>query len=244
MAILALALAACAGGSGTPAPTAGRSDAPIPAADCPALDLLSPAGEAVDLTGRWRAGHDAATYYLRQVGSCLWITGFSSDAGTPSEGPTGRPLYSNAFFGHLQPDFTFDGWWADTPWGQESGAGTVTWEVEFAEVDGQTSVTLRVTDADDFPLFLVRPESSAELHLRLQEGEPCVAAVSEEAQRYEVVVESHEWNVTAQFGLAGPGNLLLGGGDELQASGELARGIGLCGPGTLLIADVIEPTTP
>lgn len=239
---LALAMAACAGGSGTPVPTAGGSGPPDSAAGCPELALLSLDGEEVDLTGRWRTGHDGATYYLRQVNSCLWITGFSADAGTPADGS--RPTYTNAFFGHLQTDFTFEGWWAEMPWGQSSEAGTVVWEVQFADVEGQTSVTLRVVDEDDFPLLLVRPESTADLHLRFPTDAACLSAISDDGQRYELVVEAHEWTITHPFGLAGPGSVLLGAGDTFQARGELARGSGDCGAGWLLIADEIEPTGP
>jgi len=79
--------------------------------------LTSPS--TVDLTGTWQAS-DGATYWLRQVGTCLWWAGFSTGS-TPAE--LGR-RFSNAFFGTVSTS-SVAGWWADVPRGATNGWGAL-----------------------------------------------------------------------------------------------------------------------
>jgi len=175
-------LSACgSGGTSSPSPVAipAGSGEPEPPAACAALDLRMPSGDAVQLTGRWRAP-DGGTYYLRQVGSCVWFTGLSVDTDAP--GGLGASQWTNAFLGTLQSDFTLHGEWADLPWGRDTGVGEITWRIDFAEVDGQEGVTLGVAEATgQFGAdFLVRPEAPIDLHVRLQESPNCIAVVSDD----------------------------------------------------------------
>ena len=242
LALLSLAwLSACASASPTPTPTASSQAEPtIPESACPTLDLLAPSGRPVDLTGRWRSP-DGATYYLRQVASCVFITGFSADAGSPSGG--GTPAFTNAFFGTLDSNFTFSGVWTEMPWGAARGGGTVTWQIVFGEVDGEESVTIGVAEVSGgATIFLVRPEARIDVRLRLQDTDACPAATSDDGQDYELQVAASGWIVLTP-GLFGPGDELIRPADPFQVSGEVGPGTGVCGPGQIIFADTIEPSS-
>ncbi|HET9497719.1 MAG TPA: hypothetical protein VFP83_05275 [Candidatus Limnocylindria bacterium] len=240
VALLGLAwLSACASPSPTPS-AIGSAEPTIPESACPTIDLIAESGNPVDLTGRWRSP-DGATYYVRQVASCVWITGFSADAGSPSEG--GRPAFTNAFFGHLDSNFTFSGLWTEMPWGQARGGGTVTWQIVFGDVDGEESVTIGVAEqTGGTSIFLVRPNSPINVRLRLQDTDACLAAVSDDGQDYELVAEGSGWTRLGTTGLFGPNDELLRAGDPFQVSGEVGPGTGVCGDGLILFADTIEPS--
>ncbi len=79
------------------------------------MDLRSPSGEEVDLTGTWATElwtPRAGTYYLQQIGECLWWAGgFPLDTDDPSFGPTGN--WINVFRGAVHSDFTVVGDWTD-----------------------------------------------------------------------------------------------------------------------------------
>ena len=82
MAIAAGAIGIIAGcSSNVPAsPSSVSPSSLLPAgADCVFLDLRTPTGARVDLTGTWR-GNDDAYYSFYQSGNCLWATGTSAHA--------------------------------------------------------------------------------------------------------------------------------------------------------------------
>ena len=241
VALIGLAwLAACV--SASPSATPGGSGEPLPPSACPAIDLKTPAGAALNLTGRWR-GRDGGTYYLRQSASCLWITGFSAD--TESPGREGATDYTNAFFGHLANDFTFSGVWADMPWGREVGVGTVTWQVDFDDVGGIYAVTLSVIEVTNgVGLTLVEPDDQElTLPVRLQESEACPIIESDEGEEYELLVAQPGWELLTTTELVSPEGFVTLAGEPFEISGEVALGNGLCGPGQIFIADEIEPAS-
>ena len=102
-AALAGAVAACSGSpSGSPSPSAASAGA-SPAGEattetCAPIDLLTPSGEPVDLTGTWQ-GDDLALYQVRQLGECVWLIGQNG-------------TYTYVFQGRLQGDFGVVGRWA------------------------------------------------------------------------------------------------------------------------------------
>lgn len=92
---LVLLLAACAGPS-SPADPSGEPTSPVDGVDtaglppgCDPLDLRSPTGERVDLTGEWDGtglAGEGARLWIKQIGDCFYgsivggyITGVSSD---------------------------------------------------------------------------------------------------------------------------------------------------------------------
>jgi hypothetical protein len=244
VAMIALAwLAACNSGGATsspsPAATVSGSEAPPPPAACASIDLRTPNGDAVLLTGRWRSP-DAGTYYVRQAGSCVWIVGLSEDTGPP--GGTGSSGWTNAFLGTLKSDFTLHGEWADVPWGRATGVGEVSYRMDFADVDGQEGISLWVTDASGgFGTgFLAQPVGRADLHVRLQESTTnCLTVVGDDGAIYELVVVTPGWSRAEPSFLSGPNGELVRTSEAFDVMGETAVGTGDCGPGTLLFADDI-----
>jgi hypothetical protein len=206
------------------------------------LDLRSPGGVRLDLTDRWRSP-DTGTYYLRQSGSCVWFGGFSPDIGALGGEATAN--WTNAFFGHLATDFTLRGSWADLPWGDDDGVGDLAWRVIFAQVDGEESVTLEVTEViGNFSAnYLVKPESPVDLPVRLQEDEGCLRVVDDTGATYELIVTAPGWVVATPLRLFGPDGEEVLPADEFAVRGEVARGSGACGPGLILFADEVEVTT-
>ena len=66
----------------------------------------------VNLTGKW-LGNDKGTYWVRQIGSCVWWSG--SGLG-----------FSNVFFGTMTSSgSTVFGLWADVPEGATVGSGSL-----------------------------------------------------------------------------------------------------------------------
>jgi len=122
--LLALARTGCAGSPGSApselaSPTTG-SAAPAQT-DCAPVELRTPAGERIDLTGAWGGG--STIHYLRQIGSCVWWEAVSNLPGAPL-----GSHWRRAFYGRLASDFTLSGEWAEVfndpsfrPGGPESG---------------------------------------------------------------------------------------------------------------------------
>jgi hypothetical protein len=225
----------------SPGETATGSAEPIPPSACAAIDLRSPSGNTVDLTGRWRS--PGGIYYLRQVGSCVWFVGLSADTGAP--GGEDSTSWTNAFLGTLTPDFTFEGAWADVPWGTSEGAGEVTWRIGFTEVEGVEAVTLEAIESSGGfgGRFLVLPESEVDLTVHLGESDECVTVVSDQGQDYELALTTPGWSVGTPIRLFGPHAEQILPADPFRITGEVARGSGFCGPGRILFDESIEPQT-
>ena len=84
-----------------------------------------------DLTGFWTAD-DGATYYVLQDGNVVWWAGFSSDSGRS---------FTNVYRGIWRPNNateepadvgTVDGEWADVPFGNSAGHGTLRLSLKFS----------------------------------------------------------------------------------------------------------------
>jgi hypothetical protein len=95
-------------GCSTASPSPSGSDSPgpsavaAPAADCRAIDLMSPSGERVDLTGTWQGG--VMVHHVRQTGDCVSWIGYGTWPGTEF-GEIGTLV----FLGRLAPDFSVRG---------------------------------------------------------------------------------------------------------------------------------------
>lgn len=116
-ALLVVGLSAC----GTSEPSADSTGGePTPSAAtaslCRTLDLRTPSGIRLDLTGTWRA--DIVTRpgaisahivrYVRQFGDCIWWQEMDAEPGRPA-----GEIYRRLFFGSLEPNFTVVGQFGD-----------------------------------------------------------------------------------------------------------------------------------
>ena len=128
--LLAVAIAGC----GSDAPTASApsgSMATTPSADASGMALtdLSVIGCAADdpadegeLTGAW-AGNDSGTYYIRQVGDCVWW--FGTEVRGVELGPIDQRGFANVASGRMvgtQVDLE----WVDIPLGDSVNGGGLT----------------------------------------------------------------------------------------------------------------------
>jgi hypothetical protein len=143
IALLALGVACTnppASGALTQAPTRAPGNSTV---DCPDIDLRSPSGERIDLTGTWeteREGTRAGIYFLHQVGDCLWFAGgLPSSSETPdSEPPLGWQTV--VFQGRVGSDFVVTGRWIDVRYegiGGIGSGGNITLRIEFGEQPGE-----------------------------------------------------------------------------------------------------------
>ena len=128
--LLALTLAGCGSDTPTPSAPAGSPTAtPFAAASGMAMTDLSVIGCAADdpadegdLTGAW-AGNDTGTYYIRQVGDCVWW--FGTEVTNVELGPAYQRGFANVASGRIvgtQVDLE----WADVPLGDTVNGGGLT----------------------------------------------------------------------------------------------------------------------
>jgi hypothetical protein len=91
-------------GSSAPVQSGGPSvsGTPVPEATCRPIDLRTPAGEALDLTGTWQGG--VMVHHVRQNGDCVWWIAYGTWPGT-TLGETGTVVFA----GRLASDFTLRG---------------------------------------------------------------------------------------------------------------------------------------
>lgn len=152
--VLCLTLAACGASSSSPkatasgpasipaTPVAATTQSPTPtpvpsvavAAPCTARPLKFDPKNVI-LTGAWH-GSDDGIYYLRQIGTALWWSGMSGQAGPPAK--LGRE-WNNVAMGQIKDDLTIALNWADVPRGQILGGGTLVWKIQD---DGTGNVKL------------------------------------------------------------------------------------------------------
>ena len=124
---LSLVLAGCGGDMASPTPP-GES-ALATASPSMAIADLSVIGCAADdptdegeLTGAW-AGNDSGTYYIRQVGDCVWW--FGTEVRDIELGPTSQRGFANVASGRIvgtQVDLE----WVDVPLGYTVNGGGLT----------------------------------------------------------------------------------------------------------------------
>jgi len=166
--LLGALLAACSASAGLtdsePSATSPAAAAAGPA--CKPIDLRTPSGEQIDLTGTWQ-GYEAL-HFVRQYGDCVWWEELTT---APEDEPLGQ-IYRSVFFGRLQTDFTLVGQWADIYTGLlPNGApvipsnGEAVWTI-IIQSEGTTEVItlrglLRFADADGIraPLVLTRVDA-------------------------------------------------------------------------------------
>jgi hypothetical protein len=108
-AVTLLTLAGCSlptpSGDGSPSPSPEPTGSAASVLRQP-IDLRTPQGERIDLTGTWQGG--GTFHEVRQAGDCVWWVGSSS---LPEEELGSAWLLT--FTGRLGADFTLRGAWAD-----------------------------------------------------------------------------------------------------------------------------------
>lgn len=128
--LLALAVGGCgsdaptlsaSSGSATATPSANGSSAPMTDLSVIGCAADDPADEG-ELTGAW-SGNDTGTYYIRQVGDCVWW--FGTEVRDLELGPTDQRGFANVASGRIvgtQVDLE----WADIPLGNTVNGGGLT----------------------------------------------------------------------------------------------------------------------
>jgi hypothetical protein len=116
--------------AGTPSPTV----APLP---CASVDLLSPAGNRINLTGAWEGA--TGSYRMSQIGSCVWWVAQSAWPGNA----IGQD-WQMAFRGQVATDFTLRGDWAFVYIANYSGlpSGGVVYQIEFSGSGSAEQISL------------------------------------------------------------------------------------------------------
>lgn len=138
LAIFGVVAACSPATSASPSGTSPLATQPI-AADCRAVDLRTPSGSTLDLTGTWTGGN--TLHDIRQLGDCVWWVGRSTwpnqDLGS---------AWRNVFFGHVHADFTLTGEWVDVyrdpHYGGGRGQGVAVFAIQTSIVDGAEVVVL------------------------------------------------------------------------------------------------------
>jgi hypothetical protein len=172
--VLVALLAACSASVGATdsEPSATSSAAAVADRACNPIDLRTPSGQRIDLTGTWK-GYETL-HFVRQYGDCVWweeLTALQDE-------PLGN-IYRSVFFGRLQTDFTLVGQWADIYTGiLPNGApvipsnGEAVWEI-IIESEGTAEVTTlrglwRFPDADGIrpTIVLTRVDAGTALPAR------------------------------------------------------------------------------
>jgi hypothetical protein len=144
--LLVLAVGGCDVDAPTPPPPAQSATAtPSATGSGTPITDLSVIGCATDdpadvgeLTGAWK-GSEGGTYYVRQVGDCVWW--FGTDVGDIERGPTGQPGFANVASGRIVGN-QVDLEWADVPLGDTLNGGGLTF-IYRADRDALTLVEQR-----------------------------------------------------------------------------------------------------
>jgi hypothetical protein len=114
--------------------------------ECPDVQLRTPTGEPINLSGTWVSGSERA-YYVYQSGACVWWAGgFATSDTSDRLRYDGLGWATFVFIGQLAADFTVSGTWSVVRTGGEARTrywGTATYQVEFEDPDG---LVLRRTD--------------------------------------------------------------------------------------------------
>ena len=147
--LIAFGLAGCSSQS-TSTPESSAAGSPMIEADCHRVDMRTPTGEPLDLTGRWRTS--LGSYYLAQDQSCLFWMGQSAPQG---DHLAAGELWTNVFSGQISSDFVVAGPWSDVPTLPDATAhsGRLELGIEFFEQDDVTWPSLRQRSQEPANLF-------------------------------------------------------------------------------------------
>lgn len=94
------------------------------------------AGKPVSLTGIYSDSRQFGRFYVRQVGTCVYLMGQSN---ADANGPAGKG-FTTIFTGGIAANLTLKGIWSDVPYGDVTGAGTILWKI--SEPSGVATLTV------------------------------------------------------------------------------------------------------
>lgn len=243
VATLAL-LAACSLMSPTPSV---EPDASVQqeASECPPVDLRSPSGTRVALTGVWRS-NDLGVYTIHQDRSCLYWMGMSSDPGSER-----GEFWTNVFIGTVRSDFTVVGRWGDVPYhpNHELERGTMTLRIDFDQSGGPDYPVLReIASTGPFggSVWVLEESLSAETDLDGIFGGNVAQEcnwIESNGQRYELIV-SGEWVIRAVplSVQTGDGRIVARVGDRIRVSGRLSAALGSECTDQAILVEELDPT--
>jgi len=132
--------------SPTNSPTTSAAASPV-ANECPAIDLRTPRGARIDLTGAWAGG--VTFHEARQEGSCVWWVGSSNWPGDEV-----GSAWLLTFSGHLSSDFQLTGEWVEIFTVELHGERRcpVTFEIQVEEgPDGEDLILQNLNPGADLP---------------------------------------------------------------------------------------------
>jgi hypothetical protein len=153
-AVLSL-MSACAGqpevtSEASASPVLTGTPNPSGPAPCEPLDLRTPSGDRIDLTGTWRGAQTLV--YVRQEANCVWWMALSD---YPDEALGSRNML--LYRGNLYPDFTLRGDWMHLMKPSEfPQSGSTTFEID-TDIGGIETIVLRSTEPDFASLADARP---------------------------------------------------------------------------------------
>lgn len=112
-----------------------------PSTSCSPIELRTPGGSRVDLTGTWRGR--SAVHYVRQSGSCVWWIALSDIPGEPAGSD-----FSISFHGQVRQDFTVVGAWAFVvrpilPGMRATALEPITFTIDVDNSGGEEALILR-----------------------------------------------------------------------------------------------------
>ncbi len=245
---------AVAAGCSTASPSASVSSQ-VPAASdqapdtaCSPIDLGSPGGNPLDLTGFWRA-NDLGYYNMYQQDSCLHWLGQSQNAGEVR-----GESWTNVFIGSIESDFTVTGRWGDVPYAEiltGNDAGSVTMAIEFGGSGAAESPFLKVTDATGgFGATRLAPDESLSEAVTLDGtlggnfdhlfGTGCIW-IEADGQRYELIGDGG-WSFRSDLNLRiedDRDQVVAREGDPIRITGRTSAGLAAdCVENAILILEL------
>ena len=237
-------------GCGTSQPPSGEPGASAAAADeiCPAVELRTPSGESLELSGRWRA-NDFGQYFVSQRLSCVHWLGMSPSV--DEETPAGS-WWTQVFVGRLQSDFTMTGEWGDVPYQWEASqynAGELDLKVDFYDQGGRQWPAFHLVEqrggqpVGGVDWVLEESLPAAEEFVGTYGGtigdDGACPWIEVDGDRYEI----EEWQgVIADSGqiLGEGGEILARPGDQLRVVAQVSPVLGRahCQPSAMLVWDL------
>ena len=199
---------------------------------CPEVDLRTPDGERLDLTGTWQAD-DFGTFYLAQREACLHWLGMSpalAEFGAEFGAEAGD-LWTQVYVGQIGSDFRVNGEWSDVPYRDDDpswmpNSGELLLSIGFFDDDqGQEWPTLHLVEVRGgqgygglhwVPVQAMAPRSEHVGTYRFEAGCPSIEL---NGQRYELV----EWlyDIAQDGQLLSDGQVVARPGDQMRIDGQI-----------------------
>ena len=239
LALVVLGLTACGSPrNSSAAPSAsGRSED----AACPRIDLRTPSGAALDLTGSWRSNENGL-FDLNQEDSCLYWLGRS--------GPLGPEHWTYILAGRIESDFTIDSRWGYVPFESDIDPhalddGTLTLKIDFDEAEGSESPVLRRVAGECCTGSIWVREESLPAAIELSGafgGDPTCHWIEADGKRYELI-GTGTWVIrNAPVSLQDvTGHIAARVGDPIRVRGQESATMGSGCADSALLVDSLDP---